>query len=197
MDISLEVKELPDGKLVTLTKGSGVRSKYLFYVEGLVFLIVGIYVVIKIVNESASGLNVLLFAIGAVICFIAAFRFLRAATLKEELLIRKNELQIINSALFTQAVQRLDVSGIRSFRFLSKPELTDHPLAGKNFDYLGFQTEQKVINEMHGDHQLAIDYDGELVLFGKDIVSWEYDELVHLIGEITGRTFKDDIPQAE
>ncbi len=48
---------------------------------------------------------------------------------------------------------------------------------------------------MHGDHRLAIDYDGELILFGRDIVSWEYDEIVHMIAVTTGGTFRNEVPE--
>jgi hypothetical protein len=56
-----------------------------------------------------------------------------------------------------------------------------HPLAGEAFDYLGFQTEQQVINEMHGDNRLALDYEGVTVKFGKNVYSWEFDEIVNLL----------------
>ena len=59
--------------------------------------------------------------------------------------------------------------------------MAPHPLAGKSFDYLGFQTEQKVINEMYGDNRLAFDYNGRTISFGKNVYSWEFDEIANYI----------------
>jgi hypothetical protein len=70
--------------------------------------------------------------------------------------------------------------------------LTKHPLAGETFDYLGFQTEQKVISEMHGDNRLAFDYENKTVTFGENIYSWEFDELQILLYDITGNDFRYD-----
>jgi hypothetical protein len=83
--------------------------------------------------------------------------------------------------LFSSKRQRFERAGITQLRYVPPPELTEHPLAGKTFDYLGFQVQDQVINQMHGDNKLAFDYDGRTVAFGKNCYSWHADELKELI----------------
>lgn len=34
---------------------------------------------------------------------------------------------------------------------------------------------------MHGDYRLALDYEGVTVKFGKNVYSWEFDEIAELL----------------
>jgi hypothetical protein len=67
--------------------------------------------------------------------------------------------------------------------------MAKHQLAGESFDYLGFETQQQVINEMHGDKRLAFDYKGNTVTFGENVYSWDYDTLKEVLQEATGTDF--------
>lgn len=87
----------------------------------------------------------------------------------EKLLINSNDLSIIKKGIISKSIATFQVSKISNFRHLNKPELTKHPLAGQTIDYLGFQTEQEVINEMHGDNRIAFDYEGKTISFGSNI----------------------------
>ncbi len=100
---------------------------------------------------------------------------------KESLLITPEKITLIKKSLYTTEKKEFDPKKISGFRHLGKPELTKHPLAGESFDYLGFQTEQQVINEMHGDNRLAFEYDGRTINFGENIYSWDFDELLVLL----------------
>ncbi|WP_236387118.1 hypothetical protein [Chitinophaga filiformis] len=107
--------------------------------------------------------------------------------MKEQLFISKDSLQLIRKEIFRSSRQAFNVEKISHFRHLAKPPLTKHPLAGEGFDYLGFQTEEQVINDMHGDNQLAFDYAGRTVKFGNDIPSWDFEELESIFLEVTGK----------
>ncbi len=84
------------------------------------YLVPGVFLIYQLLNEESSGINIFLFAAGAVICFLAVTRFLNSAGTYEALLIRKSEFQIIQSGIFTRNVHRLEVSKIRSFSFSFK-----------------------------------------------------------------------------
>ena len=112
--------------------------------------------------------------------------------MSEQLFTNKNQLQLIKTGFLTKKKKSYDTTKISRLRNLNKPQLTRHPLAGDSFDYLGFQTEQQVINEMHGDNRLAFDYEGRTISFGQNIYSWEFDELENLLSDITGIDLKHD-----
>lgn len=112
--------------------------------------------------------------------------------MSEKIFIDKQELQLIRQGLFNVSRKSFDISLISNFRHLSKPELARHPLAGETFDYLGFQTERQVINEMHGDNRIGFDYNGRAITFGENVYSWEFTELEILLYDVTGTDLRYD-----
>jgi hypothetical protein len=101
--------------------------------------------------------------------------------LQEKIFLDDRELIIMAKGVRTMKRQVFDLASVTHFRFLDKPRMAPHPLAGQSFDYLGFQTEQQVINEMHGDNRIAFDYDGRVVKFGKNVYSYDFEEILRLL----------------
>lgn len=122
--------------------------------------------------------------------YLGSYRFINKALTSEKLFVNKEKLQLIKQGLFGSLVKTYHVSDISNFRHLKKPELSNHALAGQSFDYLGFQTEQKVISEMHGDNRIAFDWKGIPVVFGQDIYSWEFEALEMLLYNVTGNDLR-------
>lgn len=86
---------------------------------------------------------------------------------------------------------------ISGLHHLDKPTVTEHPLAGQTFDYLGFQTQQAVINEMHGDNRIAFSHEGKTITFGQNMYSWDLEELAAMLLDLTGRNFGYDAENEE
>jgi len=191
METIFKISQDSDGKLITLSRALDERGKYLYLFYSLVFLISGLVFGIALVVASYSFEAMLVAAIGFIACTIAGMRFGNRAFMSEKIFVNKQTIGLIRNGLFNHERKDYEISGISNFRPLSKPELTDHPLAGDSFDYLGFQTEQKVISEMHGDKGLAFDYEGRVISFGTDIYSWQFDELEILLHDISGNDLKN------
>jgi hypothetical protein len=185
----MTVKDYKGGKLVILSKALDNRSKILnaFYF----FLCLGSVLIfgILLTSESNNLGSLIILILGVIAFLIAAYRFGNKAVFSERLFITGKVLEQIQQG-FTKRVYRYELSKISNFRHLDKPELTKHPLAGQNFDYLGFQTEQQVINELHGDKRLAFDYNGLVVTFGENIYTWDFDELEILLYDLTGNDLR-------
>ncbi len=188
----MKVKDYKDGKLILLNKRFGDRSKILYLFYFVSFFFAGTIFLWVILNEI-MGAGLMLFVLFFVaVCYIAAYRFLHKTLMSEKIYVTNKEFKLIKTGVLKNNQTSFNISRISNFRHLGKPELTKHPLAGQTFDYLGFQTEQQVINEMHGDNRIAFDYDGELISFGQDIYSWEFEELEILLYDITKRDFRYD-----
>ncbi|MBS1916668.1 MAG: hypothetical protein JST87_10320 [Bacteroidetes bacterium] len=95
----------------------------------------------------------------------------------EKIFINANKFLLTKSGFLHTQKKTYEISKITNFRNLDKPEISKHPLAGETYDYLGFQTEQQVINEMHGDNRLAFDYENKTISFGQNVYSWEFEEM--------------------
>jgi hypothetical protein len=187
----MDIKDQNDGKLIVLSKAFDSRGKALYFFYFLLFFIPAGFFLRMLLTEDhlpVGGIIVIVLAVAAF--YIAAYRFVNKAVMSEKIFVNKQELQLINQGLFRSITRTYQVPDISNFRHLKKPELTDHPLAGKTFDFLGFQTEQKVISEMHGDNRLSFDWKGATVLFGQEIYSWEFEALGILLYDITGNDLR-------
>jgi len=189
----MNVKDFQDGKLFVFSKPFDTRLKILNGFYFLSFFGAAIFFFLIPFAESYYPLSAIAFSIFAsLVCLIASYRFINKAFMSEQLFTNKNQLQLIKTGFLTKKKKSYDTTKISRLRNLNKPQLTRHPLAGDSFDYLGFQTEQQVINEMHGDNRLAFDYEGRTISFGQNIYSWEFDELENLLSDITGIDLKHD-----
>lgn len=187
----MTVKDSQNGKIVILSKAFDNRAKILNGIYGVVFCTGAFLLLHMVILSEFYRAGPTIFSIGMSIGFLViSYRFIKKALFAEKLYINKNLLTISKGGFLYGSSFSYDISLISNFRHLDKPEITKHPLAGESFDYFGFQTEQKVINEMHGDNRLAFDYNGTTITFGENIYSWEFGELEVLLYDITGNDFR-------
>lgn len=183
----MTITDTEDGKLITLSKPFDTRGKFLNFFYALSFFAGGMFF-IPLLFESYAVIGIILFGLAISGAFFwAAYRFLNKALESERILVNKQTFQIIRTGLPNFKDRSFDLAKISNFRLLGKPELSRHPLAGESIDYLGFQTEQAVINEMHGDDRIAFTYEGRTITFGENIWSWQFDEIENLLFEVTGK----------
>jgi hypothetical protein len=186
----MTVQDHKNGKLITLSKPLDSRAKVLNIFYFFSFLVVGTMLLkILLGKEGLDWVKALLFLL-PLAPLIASYRFINKAMMSEKLFVTKTRLEIIEKGLFYKKRRQFDMDHISAFRHLDKPTLSKHPLAGETFDYLGFQTEQKVINEMHGDKRIGFRYNGRDITFGENIYSWDFEELEILLYDVTGNDFR-------
>jgi len=183
----MKINDSGNGQLITLSTAFDTRPKMLHLLYFIVLFVSGT-ILLRFVLEDFD--KILAWVIGGLfgtLEYVGAYRFANKAVMREQLLVSKDSLKLIRKEIFRSTKQTFEVEKISHFRHLTKPLLTKHPLAGEGFDYLGFQTEQQVINDMHGDKQLAFDYVGRTIKFGNNIPSWDFEELASILLEVTGK----------
>jgi hypothetical protein len=143
-----------------------------------VFFFSGYYFVFRVLygqdNSTASTIFGTLFAIAM---YIASFRFFNKAVLLEKLEVNAREIRWVKKGLLKSKTVFFDIKEISDFRFIEKKTIAPHPLAGQSMDYLGFQTTDKMINQLGDDNQIAFDYKGQTISLTADIYSYEFDEI--------------------
>ena len=176
------IKEKTDGVLVILEAPLDGRPKWLYFFYSLLFLSAEIIMLITFWESDMAGISFLVY-VGLIIAFfIMTVRFGNRAFASKKLWIDGEHLILIDKTWFRSSSQTFEKNKITRFLFHDRAELTDHPLAGQSMDYLGFQTEQKVINEMYGENRISFDYEGgKTISFGKDLYSWDYDNLKEML----------------
>jgi len=187
----MTVKDHENGKIIILSKAFDTRAKVLNIFYAIIFIVAGIAFAVMSVVVMSSNIWLSIFMLGAfAVAIFAGHKFLNKSFQSEKLLVDKSNLTIIKSGLLRTTKNSYMTAFISNFIHLDNPEITKHPLAGQTFDYLGFQTEQAVINDMHGDNRLSFDYQGQTITFGENVYTWDFDELEILLYDITGNDFR-------
>lgn len=106
------------------------------------------------------------------------------------ILVNSEYIEIIKAGIFSRQSNTYPLKSISNFRHLDVKNSIKHPLAGESFDYLGFQTEQQVIDDLHGTNRLAFDFENKTITFGDNIYSWQFEELSNLLYKISGQDFR-------
>jgi hypothetical protein len=180
-----------EGRIITLSKAFDTRPKKLNMAYFVFFTIGATFFTLQVQSERDHGPVAIFFFIVIVgVYLLISYRFLNKALETEKMIVNKTTLKIIRMGFSLKPAITYDISLISNFRLLEKPGTSRHPLAGESFDYMGFQTEQQMINEMHGDNRLAFDYQGRVIKFGENIYSWDFQQLEVLLYDITGNDFR-------
>jgi hypothetical protein len=186
----MKISDHAQGKKLTLSHALDSRAKMLNVFYFIAFT-AGAWILSDNIADSDIGVPLfILFALFAAFYCIAAYRFINKALMSETLMIDHSNLQLINSGFFSKKIRSYNPLLIRQLFYLERKELTRHPLAGESFDYLGFQTQQQMINELHGDNKVSFDYEGKTVSFGENIYSWDFEEIEKIFKEYTGAEFR-------
>ena len=184
----MEIKNYLDGKIIILSKAFDTRGKVLYMFYFISYTGLALYFMRSFATMSDSTITLIIIVLAVISAYIfAGFRFINKALQTEKLIIAPNSLIITRKGFLSKETLAYDISFVTNLRHLTKEDITKHPLAGQTFDYLGFQTQQQVINEMHGDNRIAFDYGGATVQFGENMYSWDFEQIGGLIFEITGK----------
>jgi hypothetical protein len=191
MTTSFQIQDYKDGKLITVSSPLQGRPKILHFSYAMFFFISSVlfaYLLLKdrSINLVASILSIL----GTIACAIGFYRLMKRATESEKIFVNKKTLEIIKSGFSNRDVECFAIDKISDFKFSEKKKFAPHPLKGETFDYLGFQTEQEVIQDLHMEGRVSFVYDNRIIKFGRDLTSWEFNELEVLLYDLTGNDFR-------
>ena len=183
--MSFEINEKGNGKLISLSKPLDTRAKILDFSYAILFIIATLgFMALFLLDGSIFGF------IGTIVFGICFYRFAKRAAESEQLYIDKEKFEIIRKNFLKKSVLYFELSEISHFKFHERPKFSPHPLKGETFDYLGFQTEQQVISDVHTEGRISFMYKGKEIKFGKDLYSWNFEELEMLLYDVTGNDFR-------
>ncbi len=178
-----------DGReiIITLSQAFDSRLKMLNLIYALFFFFGGHYFIFLgfFTTSNNTGATVIA-TVFAIAFYIASFRFFNKAVLFEKLQIGDHEVRWMEKSLFKSRAVSYNIKEISNFRFIEKGTVAPHPLAGQSMDYLGFETQEKMISQLGGDNQLAFDYEGKTISFGADLYSYEFDEIKSVFDKEAG-----------
>ena len=174
----MQIQKSNNETVIILSQAFDSRLKMLNLIYGLVFFLSGDYFVFNLLQPTFDDTATKIFEICfSIAMYFACYRFFNKALLIEKLYLNEHELRWVEKGLFKSKTISFDLKEIANLRFVEKGAMAPHPLAGQSMDYLGFQTTEKMVNQLAGDNQIAFDYKGQVISFGADIYSYEFDEI--------------------
>ena len=186
----MKVTNNADGTTIEFGNKLNGKVKMIFIFSATIAALVMLRIsmaIYSIITQPDSSVVLLGFLSAAlIIACIVLVRYFKRAYRKETLLITKNTLTISSILVGTTQKTDFNIDGITALRYNGKSAKTDHPLKGNSFDYLGFETRELVISEMHNEGNLSFNYEGHIVSFGREVYSWDAEKISNILSDVTG-----------
>lgn len=192
------IQEQGESANVRFSDHTSKRAKVLFSIEALAYIsctIAMLFVAGWALQEGAF-VPVAFSLVFAAAFYLAFRRYLRRVTHREELLISPDSITVVKQINGKNTTVKYSINDIHRLRFIGFVQSVDHPLKTESFDYLGFQTQQSVIDAVTTEGNMAFDYEQQTIYFGIGVPSWDAAKLNELLKQKTGgQLFIADLPE--
>jgi len=121
-----------------------------------------------------------------IIYFIAGKKYLNRVFYKEIVEVDKNNLTIIDKYLTSKETISFPITEISSIGFVGQHNYTRHPLDNDTMDFTGFGVAEREVQFLIEDGTIEIYCNGVTRRFGKNIASWDAEEIVNNIKRFAG-----------
>ena len=194
----MQIKQEKDNTVIVFDNPSGGRIQALFSFEALFYFVAAIVfwagTLAAIRNESFSA--VIGSLIGASLFSIAFLRFYFKLSQKETLTIHEHTFTLVTNTNGKKAVVTYDNATVTGLRYTGRKKMLDHQLKTGGFDYLGFQTQQEVTDNLTAEGNIAFDYKHQTIRFGVGVPSWDAEKISQAFNQRTnGQLIIADLPK--
>ncbi len=186
---------MEETKTIELNSNSRSILKVGLTVRAVMMLLPGLSVLlfaIHIFSESPA-LSIICFLIGFVFCYIF-FRILNSAFFKELLVITKQDITVIHKNLTNEKKFTFPLGEIKYFGF-SEQKYTKHALDNPIIDFTGLATSERELQYIIDEGNIKIETDTRAIKFGKNLPSWDVEEIIEKVELFTGRKFTTIDPE--
>ena len=167
--------------LITLGNRTDSRVRALYIVEFVFTSCMATIFMLQAMPLAHNPFHMVACVGASALYLLAAYRFLSRIFFDERLLLDQRSLTIIRKTFFGKQIRKYEWSEIGALHYEGKPKKTDHPLKGHTFDYLGFDTQEHLIQSLHHNGNLYFDtYEGR-IHFATGVYSWNAEEMVQLM----------------
>ncbi|MES2653991.1 MAG: hypothetical protein V4620_00270 [Bacteroidota bacterium] len=168
-------------------------EKVVFIVKSLFYVGIGVGLMAVLIFQM-SDLGLILvgfFAILAVYILIGRTYF-NNTFYKEIIEVTKDDILVIDQYPFSKKIKTFPIAEISHIGFVGQRKYTQHPLDGNAIDFNGFATMEKEMQYLIKDGTIEIFYNGAGRRFGKNLPSWDAEEIIKRITAFTGNNLNMD-----
>ena len=168
-------------------------EKIVFIVKTVFYVGIGIGLMAVLIFQMRDLSFILLgfFAILAVY-FLVGRTYFNNTFYKEIIEITKKDITVIDQYPFSKKLKTFPIADISHIGFVGQRKYTPHPLDGNTMDFNGFATMEKEMQYLIKDGTIEIFYNGAGRRFGKNLPSWDAEEIIEKITAFTGNNLSID-----
>ena len=159
--------------------------------QGLIILLglpVLIFLGLKIVDDIQL-LSLLPFG-GAIFFFFIAKKYFENIYYNEYIFLNPNTLTIVIKKLGNIKEYKFDIKDIQYLCFAGDLQYTKHPMDNDVVDFTGLATTERELQFIINEGTLEIETEDETLRFGKNIPSWEAEDIISTAETYLGIKFK-------
>ncbi len=179
-----------DHLLIDLGNRTEPRIRILYWIEFLITVGIATIFLLQSIAMRADWMSLLAAVCIGVIYLLAAYRFFSRMFYKEKIIVTELQLVISRQTPFRKRFRNYEWKRMGVLHYKGKEDKTDHPLKGKCFDYFGFDTQERLVQDLHHDGNLYFSYEGIPVRFARGIYSWHAEEIVRMIRLYSGSALR-------
>lgn len=130
------------------------------------------------------------FLIGAAILFFyISKKYFQNVFYKEQIIVEGDKLIVSNKSWGTEKVYEFNINDINFFGHVGMREYTEHPMNNNVVDFTGLGTGERELQYLIDDGTIEIETEDEVFRFGKNMSSWDTEEVIAKIEKYTNRKF--------
>lgn len=161
----------------------------------LILLVLPVFVLLglQIVKEIPL-LSLLPFG-GAIFFFFVGKKYLEKVFYKEYILLNRETLTLVQKTMWERKDKKVFVKDIQFFGFAGELEYTKHPMDNPIVDFTGLGTTEREIQFIIDEGTIEIETNGQVIRFGKNVPSWDAEEIIGKAESYLGTKFKSKYPK--
>ena len=161
------------------------------------FVFQGVLIIISIplllllgleIKNDLPLLSLLPFA-GALVFLYAGKKYLENVYYKETIRVSSTEITVIIKKLAQSREHTFAIKDITSFGYAGEEVFTKHPMHNDVIDFTGLATTERELQFLIAEGTLEIETAEQRFRFGKNIASWEAEEVIVNIEAYLGKAF--------
>ncbi len=176
--------------LINLGNRIEPRIRIIYWIEFVITVGIATIFLLQSMAVHANWLHVAASVGIGIIYLLASYRFFSRMFFREKIMVSNTHFTLVSQTPFRQRIVSYDWERMGALHYSGKESKTDHPLKGKCFDYFGFDTQERLVQDLHHDGNLFFNYNHAQVRFARGIYSWHAEELVCMIRLYSGTSLQ-------
>ena len=140
-----------------------------------------IIIILQSLNQSGFWSIAPISIIVSVLYFFVGRAYLNRVFYKQTIEVSKDVFKIIDQYIIYSKDKEYSVNKIEHLHYVGREKFTPHPLANKTLDPTGLSVTENEVQYLIEDGTIEFTYDGSQVRFGKNIPSWDAEEVIDKI----------------